>query len=136
MMMRASPLSRARGFTLVEVMVAMAIVAVALPALLFSLYQQLDGTEYLRDRTLASWVAANKLSELQLIVTSTGDIPSGELSGEARLADRDWQWTIVQLPTELPGFVRVEIGVGFVDQDKPLHTTIAFLTPANAGQNR
>ena len=135
-MMRASPLSRARGFTLVEVMVAMAIVAVALPALLFSLYQQLDGTEYLRDRTLASWVAANKLSELQLIVTSTGDIPSGELSGEARLADRDWQWTIAQLPTELPGFVRVEIGVGFVDQDKLLHTTIAFLTPANAGQNR
>ena len=62
MMMRASPLSQARGFTLVEVMVAMAIVAVALPALLFSLYQQLDGTEYLRDRTLASLVAANKLS--------------------------------------------------------------------------
>ncbi len=136
MMMRASPLSHARGFTLVEVMVAMAIVAVALPALLFSLYQQLDGTEYLRDRTLASWVAANKLSELQLVVASMGEIPSGDLSGEARLADRDWQWTIAQLPTELPGFVRVEIGVGFVYQDKPLHTTVAFLTPANAGQNR
>ena len=136
MMMRASPLSHARGFTLVEVMVAMAIVAVALPALLFSLYQQLDGTEYLRDRTLASWVAANKLSELQLVVASTGEIPSGDLSGEARLADRDWHWTIAQLPTELPGFVRLEIGVCFVDQDKPLHTTVAFLTPANAGQNR
>jgi len=63
--------SRANGFTLIEVMVAMAVVAVALPALLFALIQQVDGTGYLRERTLASWVAANKLSELQLIVANS-----------------------------------------------------------------
>ena len=39
-------------------MVALAVVAVALPALLMSLYQQVDGTAYLRDRSLASMVAA------------------------------------------------------------------------------
>ena len=50
------------GFTLVEVMVALAIVAVAVPALLFALFQQLDGTEYLRNRSIANWVATDRLA--------------------------------------------------------------------------
>ena len=57
----------AAGFTLVEVMVALAVVAVALPALLMSLYQQVDSTAYLRDKSMAHMVAANKLAELRII---------------------------------------------------------------------
>lgn len=41
------------GFTLIEVMVALTVVAVTLPALLFLLSQQIDGTAYLRDRSVA-----------------------------------------------------------------------------------
>jgi general secretion pathway protein I len=52
-----------RGFTLVEVMVALAVVAIALPALLVALSQHVDGTGYLRDKSLAQMVAANKLAE-------------------------------------------------------------------------
>ena len=123
--------SRANGFTLIEVMVAMAVVAVALPALLFALIQQVDGTGYLRERTLASWVAANKLSELQLIVANSGTIPSGDLEGESRFADRDWHWSIEQQTTELPGFIRIEIAIGLLDDQEQqyLHRTVAFLTP-------
>lgn len=102
---------RLRGFTLVEVMVAMAVVAVALPALLFALMQQLDGTAYLRERTLASWVAANKLSELELVVASGGELPRDAVKGETTLAGRDWRWVVAQQPTQLPGFTRVTITV-------------------------
>mgnify|MGYP001548877174 CR=1 FL=1 len=52
---------RARAFTLVEVMVALAVVAIALPALLGALSQQVDATGYLRDKSLAQWVAANNV---------------------------------------------------------------------------
>ena len=127
-----------RGFTLVEVMVAMAVVAVALPALLFALIQQLDGAAYLRDKTLASWVAANKLTELRLVADRQRTLPEGEFSGEARLAEHDWYWWIERENTELPGFFRVEIRVAAeADRaEQPLHTLVAFIAPetANARQ--
>ena len=118
------------GFTLVEVMVALAIVAIAVPALLFALFQQLDGTEYLRDRSIASWIATDRMSELRLVVAKQGAVPKGELLGETRLAERDWYWSIEQEATEIPGFIRVDVKVSLeVERTQPLHTLTAFVTP-------
>ncbi len=120
-----------RGFTLIEVMVALAVVAIALPALLFLLFQQLDGAEYLRQRSVASWIAEDKLGELRLIVARQGALPEGEIAGETEVLDQDWSWWIDQEGTEVPGFIRVEINVARgIDQDAaPLHTLVAFLAP-------
>jgi len=118
------------GFTLVEVMVALAIVAIAVPALLFALFQQLDGTEYLRDRSIASWIATDRMSELRLVVAKQGAVPKGELLGETRLAERDWYWWIEQQATEIPGFIRVDVKVSLeAERTQPLHTLTAFVTP-------
>ena len=120
-----------RGFTLIEVMVALAVVAIALPALLFLLFQQLDGAEYLRQRSVASWIAEDKLGELRLIVARQGALPEGEITGETEVLDQDWSWWIDQEGTEVPGFIRVEINVARgINQDAaPLHTLVAFLAP-------
>ena len=121
------------GFTLVEVMVALAVVALAVPALLFTLYQQLEGTEYLRDRSMASWVAANRLNELKLVVAKQGAVPEGQLSGETRLAQRDWYWWIEQEGTEVPGFIRVDINVATEETaEQGLHTLTAFISAGSA----
>ena len=123
-------LLRSRGFTLVEVMVALAIVAVAVPALLLALFQQLDGTEYLRNRSMASWVATDRMNELRLVVAKQGAIPEGELLGEARLAERDWYWWIEWQTTEIPGFIRVDVKVSMEeDKNQALHTLTAFIAP-------
>ena len=120
-----------RGFTLIEVMVALAVVAIALPALLFLLFQQLDGAEYLRQRSVASWIAEDKLGELRLIVARQGALPEGEITGETEVLDQDWSWWIDQEGTEVPGFIRVEINVarGIDQEAAPLHTLVAFLAP-------
>ena len=125
-------LLRSRGFTLVEVMVALAIVAVAVPALLLALFQQLDGTEYLRNRSMASWVATDRMNELRLVVAKQGAIPEGELLGEARLAERDWYWWIEWQTTEIPGFIRVDVKVAMEeDRIQALHTLTAFIAPGS-----
>jgi len=120
--------SAGRGFTLIEVMVAMAVVAVALPALLYALMRQIDGSAYLRDRTLASWVAANKMSELRLVSASRQGLPANEVSGEVEFARRTWYWWVEQESTELPRLTRVTVRVA-VDSDnrESLYTLKALL---------
>lgn len=122
---------KGRGFTLIEVMVALAVVAIALPALLLLLFQQLDGAEYLRQRSVASWIAADKLEELRLIVAQQGALPEGVIRGETERLDQEWLWWVEQEQTEVPGFLRVEINVAeSADEEaEPLHTLIAFLAP-------
>ena len=117
------------GFTLVEVMVALAVVAVALPALLVTLSQQLDGLRYLEDRTHAQWVAANRLAELRLVVGAKGSLQTARVSGTEEMAGRSWYWWSEGVETEVPGFFRYEIVVS--DQEdgeaSPLHTLNGYL---------
>ena len=121
---------RSRGFTLVEVMVALAIVAIALPALLMSLYQQIDDTAYLRDKTLAYMVAENKLAEIRLVIGSTRNLSAGKDSGLASMADRDWYWWVETKTTEVEKFFRVDITVSLEEeqQEQPLYTLSAFMS--------
>lgn len=122
---------RGKGFTLVEVMVALAVVAIALPSLLFVLFQQIDGTEYLRDRSIAQWVASNKLSELRLIVARDRTLSLREAAGDVEQAGRTWYWWMESQGTEIPRFYRVEIRVSDREDgdDNPLQTLVAFITP-------
>lgn len=118
------------GFTLVEVMVALAVVAVALPALLMSLYQQVDSTAYLRDKSLAQLVAANKLAELRILSRARQSLLRGRDSGVTELADREWYWWVESKPTEVEQFYRLEIRVAAEESERqqPLHTLVAFLS--------
>ncbi len=122
--------SAGRGFTLVEVMVALAVVAVALPALLMSLYQQVDSTAYLRDKSLAQMVAANKLVEMRVLSRARQGILRGRDGGVARMAERDWYWWLESTPTEVDQFYRLEIRValGEEQREQPLHRLVAFLS--------
>lgn len=120
---------RARGFTLVEVMVALAIVAITLPALLVALYQQVDDAAYLRDKTQAEMVALNKLAEMRLVVASTRNVQAGKDSGDIEFAARDWYWWADTLATDTPSILRVEIRVALDEKrrEQPLFMLTAFM---------
>lgn len=127
--MRVSPPALS-GFTLVEVMVALAIVALAVPALLFTLDQHIDGTAHLRDKSLASLVAANKLSEVRLLAASRQQLLQGSETGSVELAEREWFWWLESEQTEVPRFYRVEVRVGLREGEPEavLMSRVAYLS--------
>ncbi len=118
-----------RGFTLVEVMVALAIVAIALPALMFALSRQADDTGYLRDKSLARMVAENKLAEKRLRVYAQRQLQKGKDSGVDVFAGRDWYWWMETATTEVPQFFRIEIDVALTEdgQNSPAFSLVSFM---------
>jgi general secretion pathway protein I len=127
----SQPLGRVGGFTLIEVLVALVIVGVALPALLLQVMTQVDATTAIRDRTLAHWVAQNKLAQLRLGQLRLDQRTQGALilnkrGGEETMAEVDWHWEVDREPTEVKGLTRISISVGLKDQP-PVHELLAFL---------
>ena len=121
--------NRLCGFTLVEVMVALAVVAVALPALLLTLSQQLDGTRYLEQRSAAQWIAANRLEELRLVAAAKGRLAMGVLEGSVELAGRTWFWWSEGEETQVPGFYRYRVKVSDSEngESDPIHQLDGYL---------
>ena len=97
-----------RGFTLIEILVALAIVAIALGAALRATSAALGSSVEIQDRTIARWVAKNELARLQTLSVLP---PPGKQSGEVRQANVDWSWEAVIDTTPNPNFRQVQIVV-------------------------
>lgn len=120
--------ARGRGFTLIEVLVALIIAALLLPALLMSFGNQADGIAYLRDKSIAQWVASNKLEEARLEARHTGTVFAGKRDGMTEMAQREWHWWLVSEKTEVEDFYRLQVKVAAREQDEdaPLYTLVGF----------
>ena len=83
--------AQARGFTLVEVVVALAVVVVAFLAMYGSLQQMVATTINMQEKTFASWVAFDQITELRV----KGEFPTADKrEGEIELAGTNWLYSI------------------------------------------
>jgi general secretion pathway protein I len=105
---RAAQAPGARGFTLVEILVALAVIAVALAAGMRALAQSTDGATLLKQRTLALWVAQNQLAAAQL---AAGGPAAGSREGETTQAGHRLRWREVVTGTPNPAFRKIELTV-------------------------
>ncbi len=97
-----------RGFTLIEVLVALAIVAIGMAAVLESLTSAANTTVYLQDKTFAGWVALNRIETVRLADT----VPqAGTSSDNVSYAGRSWEWQQKVTTTRIPGMVEIEVDV-------------------------
>lgn len=87
---------RRAGFTLIEVMVALLVLALALAALQLRISQQLDSAAYLRDKTIAQWVALNQLELLRISTRLGNTPPQATMTGTAQMAGRTWYWELTR----------------------------------------
>jgi general secretion pathway protein I len=96
------------GMTLLEVMVAMSVFATAGLAVMKVATENLSSLAYLEEKTFASWVASNTLTELKMTNTIPG---KSWRKGEAELAGRTWYWRYKAESTDSSDFVGVTVEV-------------------------
>lgn len=116
---------RPHGFTLLEVLVALAVIAIALAAIVGETVQRLGNAARLTDRTLAHWVAMNQITEQQL---RTDWPAAGVTTGTVDLAGREWFWTLKVSITEDADVRRLDVEVrADKAEEKPRTSVIAYL---------
>jgi general secretion pathway protein I len=119
------PAKQACGFTLLEVLIAMAVLAIALAAAIKAVSDGARTATHIEERTLAHWLALNKIAEQRLGSTVP---PVGIQQGSAQFAGQDWHWTAVVSETPDASTRRLQIEIrhepGAV---QPLLSRTAFL---------
>jgi len=133
--------SRCRGFTLLEVLVALAIFALVAASVLGVSARSLQTAARLEDKTLAMWIADNQLNDMQLAPTVPG---VGNQQGQVDFANRQWQWQSTVEDTSEPTMRRITVWVATRDErgrggeikDRAVASLVGFVTtePIEAGQ--
>jgi general secretion pathway protein I len=117
--------NRQTGFTLLEVLVAMAVVAVAMGALIKVSGGYAFNAGYLKQKNIAQWIARNKATEYRL----RQEFPApGRQQGTLEMARSRWQWEVRISNTVDRRIRRLDVAVTLADgdPDQPLVTLIAF----------
>ena len=106
------PRSSQRGFTLLEIVVAVAVFAIVAVVIYGRTGDVLNQTGRLEQRTLATWVADNALATLRLSRRQPGTaLPAGRSTQQLRMAGREWRIDINVAATSQPTLERVDIEV-------------------------
>ena len=113
-----------RGFTLLEAVVALAILAIGLAATMRALGVATLATAEIRSRQMAEWVAQNRLAELRVMHLFLNE---GTNEGDAVQGDQQFHWVEEIKSTPNPLFRRVEVKVFASKQDGVLAQSTGFL---------
>jgi len=117
------------GFTLLEVLVALTIVALSLTAVTASMSQMIEAARTMRNRTYASWIAQNRIAELRL-ADAIPDV--GASNGEVQFANTDWSWRAVVTETGVEDLYKIDVSVSLAGSDDSIRTVTGFVGPPGA----
>ena len=117
-----------RGFTLLEVMVALAVLAVAVGAIIEAAGSSASYIGALRSRTLATWVASNKINEV--LLERKWPEAGANSEGKVEMAGQKWRWElrISEVPSEefKEDMRRLDVTVNLEEDGSPTVQLTAF----------
>jgi general secretion pathway protein I len=117
------------GFTLIEVLVALAVAAIGLAAVLSIVTNTANAAAGVRERTFAAWIASNRIAETRL----SDAFPSVDrTSGDVEFAGTRWVWEQTVTQTDVPGMRRLDVRVRLADgpEDAFLASVAGFVSRA------
>lgn len=114
-----------RGFTLLEILVAVAVLAIAMSAILAGMARYADNAGYLRAKTLAMWVAHNRLTEIELEPAWPA---VGKSDGDVKMGGVEWHWNAEVSSTQDPNLRRIDIRVQAPGRGGDAATLSSFLS--------
>ena len=103
------------GFTLIELMVALTVLAIGMTAALHSTSQAGHAGTFLKQKTIAHWVASNQAAELAI---SREWLKPGTTTGTEIMAKQTWQWETKVQNTGVPELRLVTIRVSLDGEEK------------------
>lgn len=106
------------GFSLIEALVALVVLAIATVGLMRSVEAHIDSARGLERRAAAMWVAENRLAELE------ARIPGGP---QVELLGQQWRVAVERLRTDDPEIQRVRIQVFPGSEKSPLASLDGFV---------
>ena len=116
------------GFTLVEILAAVAVLAIALAAIVSGMARYADSAGHLKEKTLALWLAHNRLTEVAL---DAGLPDAGDSDGDEEFAGADWRWEMTVADTPSPDVQRITVEIRrkeSSEDDAALITLSSFLS--------
>lgn len=125
--------SRSNAFTLIEVMVAVAIIALSLTAVATKMGRMIETSNSMREKTYASWIAQNKITEMRL----ANVVPEvSATSGEVDFANTTWRWRAVVSESGIENLFRVDVTISYGEGDDVVRTVTGFIgEPVQAGES-
>ena len=118
-----TPMTAIAGMTLLECLVALAILAIALTAAFRAIGATALSAGMVRDATLASWVAQNQLAEMRARNVYP---PLGRSEGSARQGNINYLWRQTVEATQNPLFRKVDVQVFDESGQRPLSSITGF----------
>jgi general secretion pathway protein I len=119
--------TRCNGFTLIETVVALLIVSLGMTAVYMQLNQAATSSIYLREKTLASWIGSNRVTELSL----EPEWPAiGDSEDQIEYAGLEWHLTVEVSETDVENLRRVDVSVALEDRpEQIIHTVSGLIEP-------
>jgi len=99
------------GFTLIEVLVALVIVAVGMSVLMSTLSSSAKSVVYMQEKTFAEWAALNKIALLRVSLQQGQLPPQTSTNGDMDYAGRSWHWRQDVVASQVPGINRIDVKV-------------------------